>query len=293
MTNIFQYLQNKVKAKRKRKTIGKFFAANEIIKIEWRPPDESPLKVGRSTVTLPVDSIITPRTLAYGHWHDEHTRLIRELVKKNPTRKHLLVDVGANLGLVTRQLLGPMPEAWRGGICFEPEANNVQSLRHNVAPLPGVTVVAKGLSNINGAAPLYVDLGNSGDCSLHALPDGINRSGIDEQMIELISTEDAFNMIMQSKQDADRIVWKSDTQGHDLKIISSMPSSFWNQVDVAMIEVRSSTSDNAEIERFLDIAATYKYRYSVKRTPAPVSMQELASFCRLKSPSEFDLLLHN
>ena len=97
---------------RRRHITGHFLSENRIVEVEWRPPEDSPRHHEGSTLRLPMDSIIGPRTLADGHWHDEHTRLIRDLMAQQPAQRCFLIDIGANIGLVTRHLLAPEPTRW-------------------------------------------------------------------------------------------------------------------------------------------------------------------------------------
>ena len=278
--------------RRRRHTIGQFLSENRIVEVEWRPPIESPLHHEGSTLRLPMDSIIGPRTLAYGHWHDEHTRLIRDLVARQPAQRHFLIDIGANIGLVTRQLLAPEPARWSGACCFEPETKNLAQLAWNLRPFSAAHVQPFAVSDHTGQATLHVDEGNAGDCSLQPLPQNVQRAGTRDETVQLISGAQAWALIQAARAPGDRLVWKSDTQGHDLKIIAAMPDALWDDTDIAMIEVRCNHASPAEIDHLLQVAAAFPQRLSVKRAARPIGLAELEAFCRKRSDSEFDLLLH-
>jgi FkbM family methyltransferase len=277
--------------KSRRAAIGLLNARAELVEIEWRPPPGSPLRCGDSTVRLPMDGIIGPRTLAHGHWHDEHAAHIRSRLPRYGTGRHVLVDVGANIGLVTRQLLASQPEAWAGALCFEPEAGNLARLRWNVAPLPQVRVEPFAVSDGDGTATLHVDTGNAGDCSLLELPASHARQGVQTQQVQLISGAEAWERIRALQGPGQRLVWKSDTQGHDITIVAAMPPAMWAEVDIAMIEVRAVDVAPGVVDRFLQVAAGFVSRLVVKHGERTITMDELERFCRSKSGSEFDLLL--
>lgn len=278
--------------KARRAAINRLNAHGELRLVEWMPRADSPLHVDGASVRLPMDGIIGPRTLAHGHWHDEHTALIRqECARLRPGPGHYLIDVGANIGLVTRQVMAAAPGQWAGAMCFEPEAGNIELLRWNLRGLPGVTIEPVALSDRAGTAVLHVDTGNAGDCSLLELPSGVQRKGVQQQQVPLMPCDEAARRIEQAAPAGSRFVWKSDTQGHDLTIVAAMPDSLWARTDVAMIEVRSVDVADAVIDRFLAVAGGFAHRHAIKRGRRPIGLPELASFCKARSGSEFDLLL--
>ncbi len=278
--------------KARRAAIGLLNARSELREVEWLPADDSPLHVPGASVRLPMDGIIGPRTLAYGHWHDEHCALIRdELSRQGGGGRCHLIDVGANIGLVTRQMLASAPARWSGAVCFEPEAGNLGQLRWNLRALPGITIAPVALSDRAGTAVLHVDTGNAGDCSLSELPGGVARKGVNQQQVELMTCADGAALIERSAPPDARLVWKSDTQGHDLTIVGAMPQRIWARTAVAMVEVRSVATERAVIDRFLEVAAGFARMYAVKRGKRPIDLAALEQFCRAGSGSEFDLLL--
>ena len=278
--------------KRKRRAIGRLLGEVEVPLLFWRPGPGSPLRVGDSTLRLPMDGIIGPRTLAWGHWHGEHTDLIESKLASAGDASHFLIDVGANIGLVTRQLLASPRLRWSGAACFEPEAGNLASLRWNIAPLANATAFAVAISDRDTKGTLHVDLGNAGDCSLDELPQGVTRAGVAQQEVTLVSGATAFELIRPLRGEADRLVWKSDTQGHDLTIMAAMPDALWLRVALAMVEVRCSHVSDEALRRFLAIAAQFPHRSWIKRGERPVTLDELKAFCEKRSGSELDLLLY-
>lgn len=76
--------------KQRRRIVNDLKACFDVVDIEWRPSARSPLRLGDATVRLPLDGIIGPRTLAYEHWHDEHTQLLRSKLDKRPDRRYFM-----------------------------------------------------------------------------------------------------------------------------------------------------------------------------------------------------------
>ena len=288
---LFDQLRRWRAMKVRRQVINRLNGCFDVEEVEWRPPDGSPLRHGVTTVKLPMDGIIGPRTMAYGHWHGEHTSLIHQRLPRDAGQRFFLVDVGANIGLVTRQLVAQNPSMWSGAICFEPEKRNLARLAWNVRSLPNVHIIPNAVSDRDADGLLHVDLGNAGDCSLEDLPTR-KRSGVEAQVVPMISGATAFRSISEHRSPGDRVIWKSDTQGHDLTVLASMPAELWPETDVATLELRASSATDEEIDSLLTIASQFPNRSSVKRGERPISIEQLESFCRRRSESEFDLLLY-
>ncbi|MBK7147207.1 MAG: hypothetical protein IPH76_19230 [Xanthomonadales bacterium] len=77
MSTAWSQLLGGLAARRRRSLIRALLAQADIRELSWLPPQGSPLHHGDSTVKLAMDQVIGPRTLAFGHWHDEHCALLR------------------------------------------------------------------------------------------------------------------------------------------------------------------------------------------------------------------------
>jgi len=289
-TGFIKNLLSSYAARRRRRLIRELLAEVDVRELTWLPSADSPLSYQGTPVRLAMDYVIGPRTLAFGHWHDEHCQLIREqLIAGKP---YHLVDVGANAGFVSRQLLATPGLNFSGADCFEPDAHNFSLLQANLAPFAGVNLHAAALSDVDGEAEIFRGARNAGDISLS--PDAAlsSRQDLHGNQVRLLSAERVGAQILQALPSADtRLVWKSDTQGHDVKIVAAMPASFWSRVDVALIEVRSLPSNTGEIDRFMAAVASFQVMRSVKFGANDVSLVRIRSFIEQASESEFDLLL--
>src|SRR5262245_20314677 len=87
-------------------------------------PQAGPL--AGAPLRLPVDQFIFPYVMARGSWQPEHHQRLGRFV----TADSVLVDVGANLGLYTRQMLRDFPQL-RRAVCFEPDGTNFALMRQN------------------------------------------------------------------------------------------------------------------------------------------------------------------
>jgi FkbM family methyltransferase len=289
-TGYFRNFLSTFTARRRRHLIRRLLKDVDVRELTWLPAADSPLSYRGTVVRLAMDYVIGPRTLAFGHWHDEHCGFIRNQLRQG--QSYHLIDVGANAGLVSRQLLATPQLQFIGADCFEPDAQSFTLLTTNLAPFPGVTLHAAALSDSDGEAELFRGARNAGDISLTPDADLLARHDIGSQTVRLLSAERMAGQILQSlASESTRLVWKSDTQGHDLKIVAAMPDEFWSRVDVALIEVRSVPATAQEITRFMAVVETFAVRRSVKRGANEISTAWLRNFIEQANGSEFDLLL--
>ena len=283
-------LLSNLAARSRRRLIRKLLQRVDIQEMTWLPPGDSPLSYRDSPVRLAMDYVIGPRTLAFGHWHDEHCQWLRQHMQKGIP--YHLVDVGANAGLVSRQLLASPGLRFEGADCFEPDPESFDLLQANLAPFERVRLHPEALSDIDGEAEMFRSSRNAGNISLMPDTELRARKDLRAQTVKLRAAGPAGARILESLVSPDtRLVWKSDTQGHDLKIIAAMPASFWQRVDVALVEVTSVATEAAELDRFLDIVAGFPVRRFIKHGAREVGLQELRAFVESGSGSERDLLL--
>ena len=144
--------------------------------------------------------------------------------------RYVFFDVGANVGLITRQIAATMPNI-SAVHCFEPNPNSLVFLRHNTAHLPSVTVHPVALSDRNQVTQLIVSGRNTGNCSFHS---DVVRQASGSISVEAANANDRIPSLLPQGQ---RALWKSDTEGHDATIIGALPLSFWSRVDAAAVEL--------------------------------------------------------
>lgn len=277
-------------ARSRRRRIRKLLLDADVRALAWMPPADSPLSYQGTLVRLAMDRVIGPRTLAFGHWHDEHCQLIRNCLL--PQRRYHLIDVGANAGLVSRQLLAGAPSLFSGADCFEPDPESFALLAANLAPFAQARCHQAALSDQDGEAQLFRGGRNAGDIAL--APDAKLRASADLRgtVVRLLAAAPVARRLMAELPNADtRLVWKSDTQGHDLKIVAALPGDFWARVDVALIEVTSVATGADELERFMAALKQFPKLSSVKRGVTPISADAVRAHIVRANGSEFDLLL--
>lgn len=203
--------------------------------IEFSPWDGSPLKVkadgGRldPTVKLVADYLMCPIVLGRHRWQIEELEFAKRVcIGEEPIT---LVDVGANMGLFSRQLIIAIPRIAKV-FAYEPEPNNFGCLVHNLEPFRDrVTAIQAAVSDSSGNMEFYLDPTNSGNFSLAADAMPPNYTKI---LVETKNVAAECTAWVNGKQ---RIFYKSDTEGLDELVASTIRPEVWSHVFAGMIEI--------------------------------------------------------
>lgn len=192
---------------------------------------DTPLGAAGDRLMVPEDEVILPAVLANGAWMAEHTAFVGAHLP--PEGQCALVDIGANCGLFTRQVLRALPRFDRV-VCAEADADNHAALCRNLAQVPGLAMRLDqvALGEADGEMTLYRDAGNCGNYSLH--PDAMRGRAYGTARVTVAAAGAWLEQALPGDQP---IVWKSDTQGHDEVIVAAAPWPVWRRVQVAIVEV--------------------------------------------------------
>jgi FkbM family methyltransferase len=203
------------------------------------------------TILLPFDKAMFPSIVADNGWALETLEFLEQRI--DPASTYVTVDIGANVGLYTRQIALRFPNL-RCCLCIEAEPANFRALQYNVAKLLGDRGILwnVALSDSDGEARFFRDGTNFGNYSLnnHA----IRGQPFDTITVQSVATDRWMRAHIRLEPD-DRLVWKSDTQGYDELIISLTPLDIWNRVDVAIVElwrIKKPFFDQADFYRRIE-----------------------------------------
>lgn len=221
--------------------------------IEFIPRDNSPLSVqieGRpfdKTVKLVADYLMCPIVLRRHRWQVEELEFAKRVC--TGSEPITLIDVGANMGLFSRQLLAALPTIVEV-FAYEPESQNFACMIHNLEPFRGkVRAVGAALSNKVGQMEFYLDPTNNGNFSLnfYAMPPRYFKTSVE--------TKDAAVECAAWMDGGQRIFYKSDTEGFDELIATAIPPEFWPQVFAGIMEIwriKKPPFDTAVLASILD-----------------------------------------
>ena len=211
-----------------------------------------PLGDRGETLSIPFDNVIFPIVMKTGAWQAEDLEFLAK--RLDPLVRYVLLDIGANIGLFARQAARLLPNVDRL-VCVEPDPANFAALRFNLSWLPPdkVSLWNVGLDREAGVQTFFRDRSNIGNYSLNV--DAMRGRSFEEDRVRTVETGAWMAALMPSIGKAERVIWKSDTQGYDELILSLTPMEIWSKVDAAIIElwrIRKPPFDRAAFERRLD-----------------------------------------
>jgi FkbM family methyltransferase len=149
-------------------------------------------------------------TVAYGK--DPLIDMVKLLSLVNPPGNPVIFDVGANVGLFSREAAGQ----FHGSLihAFEPDPDTFKKLQENTADIPDLTCNNCGLGAINGE--LAFGVSDHPEMSSFLAPDKQAWGQVLQQIKVPVQTIDDYC----AKRKINRIdILKSDTQGYDLQVL--------------------------------------------------------------------------
>lgn len=245
-----------------------------IVDFSYLPSSESPLWDSDRPLRMVVDEIVAPAVFSADAWQPEELQFIRDHVRDD--RRYLLVDVGANAGFVTRQVLSSLP-AVTGAVCYEPEPKNFDCLRFNVSHRPTVLHNA-GLGAADAALDFYLDPANCGNYSLNA--DAMAGGSAGRATVQVLDAraESLKWLELGAREGGRSFIYKSDTQGSDELIASRVAPSFWDRVDVAVIELWRIDKPRFDVEAFTAVLDSFPNKVALADPGAPLTTREVMQY---------------
>jgi len=286
MTTLRKFLLEHLVRRRPQKAFQISSQLLGITSITLRLSAESPLFGGEeaSSINLPMDQVITPFVLSNGHWQLEELEFFRTHLPSGPC---ILVDVGANIGLVTRQLLHRLPSI-HSAVCFEPNPENYRLLRQNLRHLPQCRLIQAALGSEDGVLDFYEDTTNFGNYSM--VENAMKGTSFRTSKVKCM-TATAENVLGGFSQDTIGypIIWKSDTQGFDETIVTTLPDSFWERVHAGVMEIWRIEKPTVNYPRLAAILGRFPNRYFSTAPNRRLSTDEIIQYSQGTDCSHEDL----
>jgi FkbM family methyltransferase len=257
MKSLRRRLLERLVARRPRHALQLSSAHLNISALQIRLSPASPLyrAGGGETVEFPLDDVLAPFVLDHGQWQTEELAFIEAHL---PPQASVLVDIGANVGLITRQVMHRLPSIV-AAVCFEPHPGNFTYLKRNLAHLPQCHPVQAALGRQDGELLFYEETNNAGNYSLNI--DAMRGKDYRTSAVKCIAaSEQAILAPLSEAQRALPVVWKSDTQGYDEIIMTALPDSFWRRVHCGVMEISRIERPPFDRERLREILKGYEIR---------------------------------
>jgi FkbM family methyltransferase len=220
--------------------------------LEIFPGDESPLRLisegNEIPFIIPTDDIIGTPTFLTQKWDCQKVEFFATKINEL-NQKICLVDVGANIGLFTRQIASKTSLVDRAFL-YEPHPENFYFLKRNLERWTAKhKLLNAAISDIEGSVDFFEDPTNCGNYSLNIHANG-GKHGIIK--VDCIKAELAEAEWLSTGLP---IFYKSDTQGLDEKIATSLSITFWEKVQCAALElwrIKKPTFDEEKLEVILN-----------------------------------------
>lgn len=216
---------------------------------------DSALGAKGDRILSPTDAVLLPYLLEHGQWHTEPLEFA--LKHLDPDAGYTVVDIGANVGLFSRQFILAF-KGVRRCLCVEPDSRNFEAMRANLAPFVelDLTLFPFALASASGQATLFRDRDNIGNFSLN--PDAMRNRQFDQAEVPVI---DAQDWARQHLAGSERIILKTDTQGMDETIATRIPLDVWRRVRFACIEIWRIEKPAFDQRLFREIVESFPYRF--------------------------------
>ncbi len=129
-------------------------------------------------------------------FYDPNIELLGTYLRRLPIPKGVIVDIGANQGVVALMMQSCIPNT--GIVCIEPALENIEHLKYNV---PDAIIYPIGISNVNCTGSLYN--GRANQC--YRVDTAVTGSTI-------IATLDSLNL-------ENLMLLKIDVEGHEIEVL--------------------------------------------------------------------------
>ncbi len=218
---------------------------------------------------LNCDNAITPYTLLSGSWQPEEFAFVQRVTAN--LSAFTLIDVGANVGLFSRQCLGRLSNC-RHVFAYEPDAKNFSLLEFNLNPFAHVECYPVALSDTTGEATYFLDPDNSGNYSLNpaAMPEQHGTGTL--RCVDVKQEVGRWISVVQP------VFYKSDTQGFDEVIATQIPESFWKNVCGGIFEVWQIRKPEFSLDGFRAILDQFPNKCFLTAPSTLLSTQQILEF---------------
>lgn len=236
---------------------------------------------------LPVDRVIGRSALINKSWDIGKQKFISEVTKSNKVPL-TLIDIGANIGLFSRQCLSSIANI-SNAYLFEPHPFNFSLLRKNFNGVERVFLNNFALGPTSGSLNFYLDGENAGNYSFNKNAMPIN---FKEIVVPVHSANEQISKIL-NVNSGNRFIYKSDTQGYDELISTSIPLDFWDSVHCAIFELWRLKDKNYIQDDFVMVLDKFKNKVFEKNPTKQVCSSEVLAYLNAEDKRYDDLLLWN
>jgi len=240
--------------------------------------NNTPLGGKNEKLILPLDEIVTPRIFKNEQWD----YFIIKFIKKNIKYKNnYFFDIGANVGLISRQLQ-KLDLKIKNYFCFEPEKNNFNILSKNLINKK-TYLYNFGLASKNKKTKIFDNKLNKSDKSIYFDKNVVTKNNLSK--IILKDSNIVFKKIIDDKK-VNHIIYKSDTQGMDEEIFLNLDYEILDKIYLLILEISNFKFILKNLDKFLN--KLENFRFISTENQSDITLDELKKLIFKKE--EFNLL---
>lgn len=233
---------------------------------------------------LPLDPGVGLKVLISKEYDAQNIDFFSTLTKVYPGGKWVIVDIGANIGMFTRQCLGHHENLVDSIYSYEPDPTIFSLLEMN-CPHRKVSSFMAALGDNTGTTKLWVDEKHPSSSSLlrSSLPDEFYSS-----KSKTIDIMDAKLESIKWTSSSNYLFYKSDTQGYDEQIAIRLGNEFFEGCTGAVLEIFPGEK-SYKIEEFMDAIRSFTHKSTMHERTVCLSDDDLVHM--IKAGKGFDLAL--
>ena len=261
--------------------------------VEFLPKDGSalsiPLRPGEALsddarfCVVPLDYAIAPSVIAGHRWDYFEIEFARRVLPSS-LGAFMLVDIAANVGLFTRQMLAAFDQI-ADIYVYEPDRENFKYLTRNLQAYAKPKKRNYALGARDETVEFYRDWSNSGNYSLikSAMPldNSFDKTTIDVRAARQESKEWLSSGLP--------IFYKSDTQGHDETIATSADFEVWRSVFAAIFELWRIDKPEFSLDAFRLIMDQFSNRTFLQEPGRMLTTDEVMAYIQGRDGQYRDL----
>lgn len=257
-----------------------------VTNIELSPREESPLYFKRNpygppaTIRIACDNMIAVAVLTQHVWQGEELKFTEWVLSDEESIT--LVDVGANMGLFTRQVLVKQRNI-ANVFVYEPHPANFDLLSFNLAPFERIEYVNAALSSIEGQLEFFLDPENCGNYSLNgaAMPKEFSST--------VVEVRSALSESRRWLAYSNPIFYKSDTQGFDELIATQFDMRFWDSVVGGILELWRIDKPIYDAAKLAEILDSFSNKILLRNPSERLSTADVLDYIRGRDRESADL----
>ena len=221
---------------------------------------------------VPLDYVIAPTVITTHSWDYFEIEFARKVIPP-ALSAFVLVDIGANVGLFSRQMLIAF-ETIKVVFCYEPDSDNFGYLTRNLQAFNNVNKHNYGLGSCDGALEFFRDWSNSGNYSLNkaAMPrdDKFDNINVEVRAAKSVCV-DWLSLDLP-------IFYKSDTQGHDEIIATAADPKIWPSVFAGIFELWRIAKPEYSVEAFRAILDQFPNKMFLQEPGRMLTTDDVINF---------------